>query len=125
MTDRDKLIEAIARALCIQNADDPEREGPWQEWWRESTYALDAQAALNTLETAGLLPKWMPIDSAPTDGRVFFVNASDVTSTMTLATFRKGELVSLWDEKTFRPNVTKPRFWAPLPSPPKFRWSIR
>lgn len=40
------MREAIARALCVEEGDDPDREGPWAEWWEQSAYARSADVAL-------------------------------------------------------------------------------
>lgn len=42
----DDLVEKVAFALCKAAGDDPDREGPWAEWWQESAYALDARAII-------------------------------------------------------------------------------
>lgn len=39
-------VERCARAICIAQGDDPNREGPWAEWWEESPYASAANAFL-------------------------------------------------------------------------------
>lgn len=39
-------IERVARAICVAQGDDPEREGPFREWFRESPYRAMALAAL-------------------------------------------------------------------------------
>ena len=43
------MIEKAARALCVVAGDDPDREGPWSEWWSESAYAADARAVIEAL----------------------------------------------------------------------------
>lgn len=62
--------------------------------------------------------EWQDISTAPRDGSVFLIDAPDVTSDMTMATYEDGILVSIWDGKPFGRHVTKPKWWRPLPAPP-------
>ncbi len=62
MTDRDKLIEAMARALCLLSPNDPDaissNDGPYWGY-----YVPQAQAALAAIEAQGLAV--VPVE--PTD----------------------------------------------------------
>jgi len=51
MIDRERL----ARAICVAAGDDPEREGPFSEWWLESPYAAMARAILAHIEAQGFV----------------------------------------------------------------------
>ena len=118
--DNEKLIEAVKRGI---------EAIAWSESKFEPLNAHDdadalAQAALAAhnaaLEAASFMvvPGWRDIADAPRDGTVFLIDAPDVTSEMTMATYEKGELVSIWDGKPFGRHVSKPRHFMPLPAAP-------
>lgn len=64
---------------------------------------------------------WQPIETAPKDGRAFLINCPDVESEMTIATYEKGILVSIFDGKPYLSHVTKPTHWMPLPAAPTYK----
>jgi hypothetical protein len=41
-----ELVEEVARAICEALGDDPEREGPFAQWYAESPYRPAADAAI-------------------------------------------------------------------------------
>lgn len=49
MTAQPTAVEAMARAMCVAVGDNPDREGPWAEWWQDSPYTAAALAALKAL----------------------------------------------------------------------------
>ena len=67
MGDRDKLIEAMARAMCKRNypsGTDRDIDMMWEGW------EGDAQASLTAIETQGfaVVPGWQPIETCPDEG---------------------------------------------------------
>lgn len=44
--DREGMRERVAKDLCLAMGDDPDREGPWLEWWEKSAYGVGADAAI-------------------------------------------------------------------------------
>lgn len=46
----DATVELACKAACIACGDDPEREGPWETWWRESAYFTMITAAIAAMK---------------------------------------------------------------------------
>jgi len=46
---------SLARAICIANGDDPEREGPFRTWMEESPYWMMAAASLAEITEQGFV----------------------------------------------------------------------
>lgn len=44
-----ELIEKVAKAICVSQGDDPDREGPFHKWVSESPYASMASAAIEAV----------------------------------------------------------------------------
>jgi len=43
------MIERVAKAICKACGDDPNREGAWQKWWKDSPYLDMARAAIEEM----------------------------------------------------------------------------
>lgn len=62
---------------------------------------------------------WQPIETAPKNGTDILVDAPDVVSGCTIVYWKKPGWRLTFDGKLFRSDVTQPKFWHPLPEPPK------
>lgn len=62
--------------------------------------------------------EWQPIETAPRDGRGFLVNCPHVADGVSMMTYEKGRLVSLFDGKPWRVGLSAPTHWMPLPAAP-------
>ena len=68
MSDRDKIIKVIARAIAA------DEDMPFRAY--ADLYRLSARAILTALDAAGMavVPGWQPIETAPNDGTRILAN---------------------------------------------------
>lgn len=144
---REEMIELMARAMCVDNREDPESvnhrrvttlEGVPMPLWND--YKMVAQAALVALEAQGqVVAGWQTVDTAPKDG-------TRIIGAFWADRYHKGEVVNCWWQPEFQafisgcremtlapgytfedgstcqlhsPQIEQISHWMPMPAPPK------
>jgi len=63
--------------------------------------------------------KWMPIESAPRDGKIILIYGPDENPYSRIKIGRWSEILKSWVSTHYISGYYKPTHWHPLPEPPK------